>query len=250
MSMREFCDIPVSKVMGVFDEMTYHIPHDHDHKAGDHLRGHTTHCVALAIRAAYSLGVEDEGMLAGIAVGAKIHDIGKKWVNPSIISKETEPTDHEFDIIRQHVRWRIVFGEIEEVFGTCILSVPQYVIDCATGHQQKTKTEGYPSSREQTFKRYDLLDLMRVVDEFQAGFCKERPYRKAKSYEEMQADLKHRAEKGFLNKKIVDLFFDSPLKDTFHDPFIQPTIKRDIINLVGKVSKETYEKLLHFKIAA
>ena len=248
--MRKFCDIPVSKIMGIFDEMTYHIPHDHDHKAGDHLRDHSSHCMALAIRAAYLLGIEDEGMLAAIAVGIKLHDIGKRWVNPSIIAKETEPTDQEFDTIRQHVRWRIVYNEIEEVFGTCVLSVPQYVIDCATGHQQKTKTEGYPSSREQTFKRYDLLDLMRFIDEFQAGFCKERTYRKAKSYEEMEVDLKSRAERGLLNKRIVELFFDSPLKDTFHDPYLRPTIKRDIIDHVGKINKETYDRLLTFKIAA
>ncbi len=249
MGLRDFCDLLAEKILGIYDAKTHQIPHDHSGRAGEHLRQHSSHCRAIAIQTATAMGMTEKLSLAAIAIAVEHHDVGKMWVNPFIISKEGELTDWEFDIMRQHVSWRNVAKIMEREFNYSYPTIPKLVTDFAIRHQQKTRDVGYPSNEELPFQTYDMLDMMKFVDELQAGICKERKWRAAKGLKVMKAELTKKGEDGLLNPYIVKAFFSVKHKDIFHSEFVRPVTQTEIVHKAGKIPMDVYNRLVDFKIA-
>jgi len=246
--MRDFCKVPAEKTLGIYEAATHHIPHDHNYRAGEHIRQHSSHCRSLGLRGASAMGITDTHEMTAIAIMLEIHDIGKMWVNPFITAKESVFDSWETDIMRQHVYWKNV-AEMMEKLGFAYPTVPDPVVDACTRHQQKTKTEGYPSDAELPFVTYDILDLVKIVDELQAGICKERKWREPKGFDAMKEELIDRGKRGILNLAIVEAIFSVPHDDIFHDQFVKPVTQMEIIHKAGAVPREIYDKLREFKFS-
>jgi HD-GYP domain-containing protein (c-di-GMP phosphodiesterase class II) len=127
-------------------------------------------------------------------LAAAFHDIGKLEVPTEILEKPGKLTDEEFSVIKNHVR--LTWELLKDIDGF------QSVCDWASNHHEKLTGTGYPFG-----KKDDELDfnsrLMACIDIYQA-VCEERPYHPARNHESTMQVLYKIAEKGEIDKNIVN----------------------------------------------
>lgn len=129
---------------------------------------HVTNVAAFCVLLAKELGMDREDEIEKIAVGALLHDIGKRHIPPEILNKVTTLTAEEREIIEQHPR----LGYLD-LLESNELSENQRLM--AYQHHERIDGRGYPV-RILGNEIHPWAKLTAIVDVFEA-LTGERPYR-------------------------------------------------------------------------
>jgi HD-GYP domain-containing protein (c-di-GMP phosphodiesterase class II) len=128
--------------------------------------GHQHHVADLAVALGRELGL-DADVVAGIGVGASIHDIGKLAIPGEILSKPRRLSAHEFALVQEHSQagHDIVSG----------IEFPWPVAQMILQHHERLDGSGYPAGLrgEQILIGARIIAVADVVEAMQAH----RPYR-------------------------------------------------------------------------
>ncbi|MCO6046962.1 HD domain-containing protein [Aeoliella sp. ICT_H6.2] len=141
----------------------------HDYFTFSHVTNVTGYAVVLAQR----LGISDETELNHIAIGAMLHDIGKRHVPRSILVKRAKLTPQERCAIRQHPQ-----AGYRDLLKSELSNDGQRMM--AYQHHERIDGNGYPVCILGP-EIHDWAKLLSVVDVFDA-LTGERPYRKPLSF--------------------------------------------------------------------
>ncbi len=129
--------------------------------------------------------------------GALLHDIGKIGIPDAVLQKPGKLTSDEFEVIKSHV----ALGEKIMVNSDWVESG----VDIIKYHHERFDGKGYPHK----LSGNDIPIIARmfaIVDVFDA-ITSERPYKKAKSYEDTMTYLIS-AKGGHFDAELVDKFID------------------------------------------
>jgi HD-GYP domain-containing protein (c-di-GMP phosphodiesterase class II) len=154
--------------------------------------GHQTRVADVARKIGYEMGIKNgEGMLEGIRIAASIHDIGKLGIPSDILSKPTELSKAEFDLIKMHPQKGYeILKEIE---------FPWPIAEIVYQHHERLNGSGYPRG----LKSDDILIEARIlaVADVVEAMASHRPYRPALGIECAVEEIK--SGKGTLYDKDV-----------------------------------------------
>lgn len=154
---------------------------------------HAANVCAYSVVLADALGVKDRQTQTKIAVGALLHDIGKRKVPPAILNKPGKLTSREFELVKQHPRDGFVeLARRSDLEWGQLMMVYQ--------HHERPDGHGYPVGVEE-HEIHPWAALCSVVDVFDALTC-ERPYRRAATAGEALGYLFAKAGRQF-NSEIV-----------------------------------------------
>ena len=145
---------------------------------------HVTNVAGYATILAHELGVIDTEMLEEIATGAMLHDLGKRRVPPSILSKPGRLTPEERAVIEQHPQ-----AGYEDLHGRDDVTHVQRMM--VYQHHERIDGEGYPVGILGS-EMHPWARLLAVVDVFDA-LTGQRPYRQPMSREEALAFIVERS---------------------------------------------------------
>ena len=154
---------------------------------------HAANVCAYSIALADALGVKDRQELTKIAVGALLHDVGKRNVPPAILNKPGKLTSGEFELVKKHPR-----DGFAELAGRSDLEWGQLMM--VYQHHERPDGSGYPVGIEEN-EIHPWAALCSVVDVYDA-LTSERPYRRAATAGEALGYLFAKAGKQF-NAEIV-----------------------------------------------
>ena len=142
-------------------------------------RGHTERVCMMAQSLAGEMGWDEE-KLWEVKMGGILHDIGKLGVPDAILNKAQTLTSEEFKTMKQHP---ICGAKILEGIPFLAPAVP-YVLY----HHERFDGNGYPYGLKK--EQIPLQGrLMAVVDTFDA-MTSDRPYRKAKTFEQALDEIR------------------------------------------------------------
>jgi len=150
----------------------------------DWVYSHSINVALLTIMIARQLNLVS---LAGIAMGALFHDLGKVLIPKEIINKQAALTDEEFALIKQHSR-----------LGRDMLSEPgiDYVIPMIAGlHHERLDGQGYPFGLHRG-QIHIYAQIVGLADTFDA-ITSQRPYRPACSPEDALIAINNGANSKF-----------------------------------------------------
>jgi HD-GYP domain-containing protein (c-di-GMP phosphodiesterase class II) len=131
---------------------------------------HVTNVASFVTLLAHELGVTDCAELEKITVGGLLHDIGKRFVPPSVLCKPGKLNEQEWRLIKAHPqrgyedlcdREDITFGQLMMVYS----------------HHERIDGKGYPVGLMGE-EIHDWAKMLAVVDVFEA-LTGARPYRPA-----------------------------------------------------------------------
>ncbi len=133
-----------------------------------------------------------------IEVAGQLHDIGKLAVPNDIIEKPAGLTAAEFGTIRSHAYYT----------GTLLERIPgmSQIADWARAHHEKLDGSGYPERRPAA-RIPAQARIIAVADRFVA-LTEDRPYRAGMSGTRALALLQSDAEKGAIDRQIVNTLTD------------------------------------------
>jgi len=161
--------------------------------------GHTQRVTVLTERLARSMGV-DGNALIHIKRGALLHDIGKMGIPDRILLKPDQLTDEERKLIQKHPIYAY------EMLSPIDFLLP--AIDIPYCHHEKWDGSGYPRGLRGEEIPF-AARIFPVIDVWDA-LISDRPYRKARPYEEVRQRIKADSGKHF-DPRVVEAFMD--LKD-------------------------------------
>jgi HD-GYP domain-containing protein (c-di-GMP phosphodiesterase class II) len=164
-------------------EEVYHLL-EHDYYTFTHVCNVSTYCVLLA----REMGLGDKGVMAQVATGALLHDIGKRHVPKEVLNKKDKPTEEEWKIIRSHPG----IG-YQELCHRADLIWPQLMM--VYQHHERLDGSGYPTGAANG-DIHPWAKLCAVVDVFDALTCS-RPYREPVPAGEVCKYLQENAGKWF-----------------------------------------------------
>jgi len=164
----------------------------------DYTFGHSLNVCLLAVILGFKLGLP-ERLLAELAVGALLHDLGKVLIPAAILKKAGRLTDEEWLLVRRH-------GEQAGEILRRQWSLPPAAARIARQHHESFDGSGYPCGLAA-----DEIDpharIVAVADIFDAVTA-DRPYRGAfLPHEAYEIILGSRGAK--LDPRVVDVFADS-----------------------------------------
>ncbi len=156
------------------------------------------HCERLAQNASdlgRHLGLEEASLLA-LRRGGFLHDLGKIAVPDEILKKGTDLTEAEWKIMKQHP----VTGE-----SICHpLKSLRLVLPIIRHHHEHSDGSGYPDGLKS--EEIPLLArILQVVDVYDA-LRTARPYKPAFGHEEAAITMRHEAESGLWDARLVSEF--------------------------------------------
>jgi len=155
---------------------------------------HTQRVMKYSLVIAHHMNLtEDEK--ENLKLAAILHDIGKIGVEDSILRKESELDNDEYDKIKRHPE----FGE--EILGH--ITMLKKVIPGMKHHHERPDGSGYPNGLL-TGEIPTVAKIIAVADTFDA-ITTDRPYRKAKSREEALSEIVSKAGSQ-LDREVVDVF--------------------------------------------
>ncbi|MEM6328805.1 MAG: HD domain-containing phosphohydrolase [Planctomycetota bacterium] len=149
---------------------------------------HVTNVTCYATLLAEALGVNDQADLHELAMGAFLHDIGKRQVPRDILRKPARLTDEERAVIQTHPQ--LGYEELAgrpEVTGRQLMMVYQ--------HHEWVDGGGYPVG-VLADELHEWAQLLAVVDVFDA-MTGQRPYRKPSAPDFVMSFLDERAGSQF-----------------------------------------------------
>lgn len=180
--------------------------------------------------------------LRNLAVGAMLHDIGKKNVPIEIITKNGKLTDEEYAIIKKHPKYGYdILSEDILTFASTKQIVHQ--------HHENWDGTGYPR-RLKGDDIYELAMVVHVCDVFDALVSK-RSYKDAFSYKKA-IEIMQEGRGSMYNPEVFDKFFEVvPVyhKGTFvrlsdgNEALIYKNNKGDMLNPVVKLKDGTHVDL-------
>ena len=100
---------------------------------------HSTNICMLNLAQAKVLGIEGR-LLNDIGVAAMLHDVGKMFISPAILSKSNKLTQQEWQIMQQHPR----LGA-EYLLNTP--GIPRLAVVTAYEHHMRYDNQGYPQQK-------------------------------------------------------------------------------------------------------
>jgi HD-GYP domain-containing protein (c-di-GMP phosphodiesterase class II) len=158
-------------------------------------RGHSSRVVALTLRLAQAMGIDDAQRLRTIEQGALLHDVGKIGVADAILRKPGPLDAEEWREMRAHPE--LGYRMLKDIqFLKNALPIVRY-------HHERFNGTGYPYGLEG--KEIPLeARIFAVADSFDA-ITSERPYKKARSFEQAAAVLRDDAGK-FFDPAVVEAF--------------------------------------------
>ena len=149
---------------------------------------HVTNVAGYATMLAERLGITKEAELDEIAMGAMLHDLGKRSIPASIITKPGRLTNEEKEIIRSHP-----LRGYEELYPRLDLSKAQLLM--VYQHHEHVDGNGYPVRILQD-EIHPWARLLAVVDVFDA-LTANRPYRHPMTMNEAIEFILDRVDKQF-----------------------------------------------------
>ena len=162
--------------------------------------GHTQRVTQLSLQLAGALGVPPE-QLAHIRRGALLHDMGKLGIPDSILLKNTDLDESEWEFMRQHPQ--MAYDMLYPIrYLRPALEIPY----C---HHEKWDGTGYPRG----IKGQDIplaARIFAVVDVWDA-LTSDRPYRPAWSAEKALSYIREQSGKHF-DPDVVSSFFEIAMK--------------------------------------
>lgn len=132
---------------------------------------HSVNVAVLSIITGIALGL-DRPVLSRLGLSAILHDIGKVFIDKSIVNKPGVLTDEEFEEMKKHST--LGFNYAKDKFK---LPTTSYI--GILEHHEKFDGSGYPNGRSGT-KISMFARIITVADIYDA-LSSERPYRKAMS---------------------------------------------------------------------
>jgi len=163
-----------------------------DHYTRKHSDDVTEYALALASELGLSLDTQRSLRIAGL-----LHDVGKVGVPDNLLRKPARLSQEEYEAIKQHV----MLGEL------IIKGIPNLreVVSAVASHHECFDGTGYPRGLMGT--EIPLLGRILAVTDAYSAMTTDRPYRKALSPEEAQAELK-RVSGTQLDPKVVGAFLE------------------------------------------
>jgi HD-GYP domain-containing protein (c-di-GMP phosphodiesterase class II) len=165
-------------------------------------RGHSSRVVALTLRLAEAVGITDPQRLKTIEQGALLHDVGKIGVADAILRKPGPLDAEEWREMRAHPE--LGYRMLKDIaFLKDALPIVRY-------HHERFNGTGYPYGLEG--KEIPLeARIFAVADAFDA-ITSERPYKKARTFEQAATVLKDDAGK-FFDPAVVQAFLKVPKEE-------------------------------------
>lgn len=154
--------------------------------------GHERRVAQIAQAMAINLNTEPE-KIEGILVAGLLHDVGKIVVPSEILSKPGILNPHEYNIVKSHP------GAGYEILKK--VEFPWPVADIVLQHHERLNGTGYPNNltKEKIIFEARIIAVADVVE----AMLSQRPYRKAKTINQVIAELKE--QRGILfDEKVVD----------------------------------------------
>jgi putative nucleotidyltransferase with HDIG domain len=135
--------------------------------------GHQQRVARLASAIAVEMGLSD-GLVEGIHMAGVVHDIGKIHIPAEILSKPTELTDIEWQMIKTHPQ------TAHDILRT--VKLPWPVAKIVLQHHERMDGSGYPNglTEEDILIEAKILAVADVVE----AMARDRPYRPAHGIEE------------------------------------------------------------------
>ncbi|MCM8816504.1 MAG: HD domain-containing protein [Candidatus Omnitrophica bacterium] len=154
--------------------------------------GHERRVAQIAQALAISLDMDSE-RVEGILVAGLLHDVGKIVVPAEILSKPGTLNSHEYNIVKSHpAAGYEILKKVE---------FPWPVADIVLQHHERLNGTGYPNklTKEKIIFEARIIAVADVVE----AMLSKRPYRKAKTVNQMISELQE--QKGILfDEKVVD----------------------------------------------
>jgi len=130
---------------------------------------HSLNVAILSIVLAMGMGFP-RSETVGIGAGALLHDIGKVFVNKSILQKNGPLTNEEFDIVKKHPKDG--YNYISKRYH-----IPLRHCDTILDHHEKFDGSGYPSGKSGT--DISIFGRICAVSDVYDALASKRPYRDA-----------------------------------------------------------------------
>jgi HD-GYP domain-containing protein (c-di-GMP phosphodiesterase class II) len=165
-------------------------------------RGHSNRVVAFTMRLVREMGITDPHRLRSIELGALLHDVGKIGVPDAILRKPGPLDSDDWQQMRAHpeIGYRLL-KHIE--FLKDALPVVRY-------HHERFNGTGYPYGLEG--KQIPLeARIFAVADAFDA-IVSERPYKKARTYEEAVTIFRDDRSRYF-DPAVIEAFLKVPKEE-------------------------------------
>jgi len=140
--------------------------------------GHQRRVASLAVAIARELDLPAH-RIDGLALAARIHDVGKIGVPADILVKPSRLTDTEYAMVKEHVRTGYdVLKAIE---------FPWPIAQMVLQHHERLDGSGYPNGikGEQMLPESKIMAVADVVE----SMASHRPYRPARGLAEVRAEL-------------------------------------------------------------
>ncbi len=136
---------------------------------------------------------DDEGTLK-LKIAASLHDLGKLVIPNTILDKDGELNDEEFEIIKKHSYFTKFI--LDEIQGLGEMKKWAY------SHHEKLDGSGYPFGKNADELCFEER-LMSCLDMYQA-LTEDRPYRKGFSHEKSMDTLRRSAASHKIDGSIVE----------------------------------------------
>jgi putative two-component system response regulator len=161
-----------------------------------HTQGHTNRVASLAIALGKKIGLTQEEIEA-LRIGGMLHDIGKIGIPETILNKPGPLTDEEWALMKTHcdIGYKIC-QPLEKNLGLA-LEVIRY-------HHEKMDRSGYPDGL--AGPQVPMVARVMAVVDIYDSMTTDRPYRKALPRETGLNYLQAEAEKGKLDRGVVEQF--------------------------------------------
>jgi len=157
---------------------------------------HTIRVGVLSGMLARELGLE-KTFVEDIELVAPLHDIGKIGIPDSILLKKGRLNEQEFEIMKKHA----IYGY--EILKNRSAHILKFAAEIALTHHERWNGSGYPKGLEGEQIPISA-QIVGVADSFDA-MVTDRPYKKAKSFEEAFGEIESLS--GILySPKVVEKF--------------------------------------------
>jgi diguanylate cyclase (GGDEF)-like protein/putative nucleotidyltransferase with HDIG domain len=158
-------------------------------------RRHSEEVASIAVRMAEALSLDDRTLRA-IRIAGLLHDVGKTGIPASLLMRPGHLTRQESDLMRRHV----------DIGLALIRDVPELdeVLAAVGAHHEHMDGSGYP--RGIKGDRIPLSGRILAVADAYSAMMSFRPYRRAKTQEEAEQELRTMAGVT-LDERLVEVFF-------------------------------------------
>ncbi len=130
-----------------------------------------------------------------IEIAGLLHDLGKLQMPDDLLESDRKLTNSDISIMRHHSY--VTFSILHRIEGL------EEICEWASNHHEKLDGEGYPFKKSSDDLGIESRIIM-VADIYQA-LAQDRPYRKPLSPERIEDNLSNLAEKGKIDKEIVQI---------------------------------------------